>query len=203
MKTTSIDELLARRAPVVHRLVRPPWRLLKRTLGIADYWERRRHLLYYRAVIRLAREYVPSGAGVLDVGANKADLLSELSWFDRRVALDVVPLPRRRGIERVTIDFMEYRPDMDYDLVLCLQTLEHIEDPGPFARKLLETGKTVIISVPYKWPRGAYEPHVQDPVDEIKLLAWTGRQPTEFEVVANGMDRLIAVYSGHQATQRG
>ncbi len=195
VKTRSVGQILAQRAPLVYRFVRPPWLLLKRFLGIADYWERRRHLVYYQEVLRLAKKYVPRGDSALDVGANKADLLSELDWFHRRVALDLMYPPRRRGIERIMMDFMEYRPDITFDLVLCLQTLEHIEDPAPFARKLLKTGETVIISVPYKWPRGHYEPHVQDPVDEAKLLAWTGRQPDETRVVSNGKERLIAVYS--------
>lgn len=195
LKPRGVGKLLAQRAPLVYRLVDPPWLLLKRFLGISDYWERRRHLVYYQEVLRLAKKYVPRGSNALDVGAAGTDLLSELDWFHRRVALDLVYPPRRRGIERVMINFMEYRPDVKFDLVLCLQTLEHIEDPTPFARKLLKTGETVIVSVPYKWPRGLQETHVQDPVDEAKLLAWTGRQPAETRVMLNGKERLIAVYS--------
>ncbi len=64
-----------------------------------------------------------------------------------------------------------------------------------FAKKLLDTGRTVIITVPYKWPKGMCNAHVQDPVDEAKLELWTQRKPVETSIVADwGQERLIAVY---------
>ena len=83
--------------------------------------------------------------------------------------------------------------------MLCLQVLEHLEDPETFARKLFESGRSVIVSVPYRWPAGLRPGHVQDPVDEAKLIGWTGRTPVETCVVRNGRDRLIAVFHGAAA----
>jgi hypothetical protein len=85
------------------------------------------------------------------------------------------------------------------DLVLCLQVLEHLQDPETVARKLLDSGRIVIMSVPYQWPAGRNPRHLQDPVSEVKLIGWAGRAPVETRLVRNGVDRLIAVFRGTAA----
>lgn len=163
----------------------------------ADYWQSRRDFRYYREVVRLAKEHAPAEGSALDVGAREAELLQWLDWFERRVALDVDPIPARPGVETVTADFGEFEPDACFDLVLCLQVLEHLQEPESFARKLLETGRTVIVSVPHRWPGWVTDEHLHDPVDEAKLRRWTGRDPIETSIVEDlGMERLICVYRG-------
>jgi hypothetical protein len=160
-----------------------------------SYWEARRDLRYYGEVVLLARAHVPAGRSVLDVGANETEVLERLEWFERRVALDVNEIPPRAGVETVAADFNEFEPAERFDLVLCLQVLEHLDRPGPFARKLLAAGRTTIISVPHEWPGWVTEEHVHDPVDESKLRAWTGCDPTETSIIKDlGMERLIAAY---------
>lgn len=184
---------------------------IRKALRRRTYWRRRRDYLYYREVIRLAKQNVPLGGRVIDVGAHETRILSELSWFERRVALDVKSIPPQRGIERIHANFLTHEVDAPYDLVLCLQVLEHLRDPEPFARRLFSTGSTVIISVPFKWPEGKCRWHVQDPIDRAKLRSWTGRKPTESIVVRDPNARLIAVYSpepsalteSHRADDRG
>jgi hypothetical protein len=168
----------------------------------ASYWEARRGFQYYSEVIRLAREQVPGGGSALDVGANETELLERLDWFERRVALDVGEIPQRPGVETVVADFNDFEAEPPFDLVLCLQVLEHLERPGPFARKLLRAGLTAIISVPYRWPRWVTEEHRHDPVDERKLHRWTGREPIRTAIVEDlGMKRLIAVYRESVSTR--
>ena len=140
---------------------RPAWRAVRAWLGRTGYWQGRRHLAYYQEVVRLARVHVPAGSAVLDVGASDTRVLADLDWFPRRVALDIMPLPRRPGIERVSADFLAYRPPLRFDLVLCLQVLEHLQDPQTFARKLLDSGRIVIVSVPYQWPVGRNPRHLR------------------------------------------
>jgi hypothetical protein len=186
---------LGRSRPLAYRLLRPPWKALRRALGRPTYWDSRRHYRYYKEVVRLARHYVPEGGRVIDVGAYEPELLRELSWFDTRVAIDVRYMMPRPGIETVVADFQDYEPDAPFDLVLCLQVLEHLPSPEPFARKLLRSGRTVIISVPYRWPAGGHATHEHDPVDEAKLRGWTGADPLESSIVDDGKRRLVAVYS--------
>jgi Methyltransferase domain len=199
MRVERIARWIAHTSPSLHRLVLPPWRQLKRWLPLADPAAAERlGMKYYDEVARLAQTYVPHGGQVVDVGAGATDMLRRLPWFARRVALDRSYAPRYRGVETVLTDFLQYEPDGLFDLVLCLEVLEHLEDPAPFAQKLLRTGYTAIISVPYKWPKGACVTHVQDPVDEALLEQWTGRQPTETRIVVDGRARLIAVYHSPQ-----
>jgi Methyltransferase domain len=197
-----VDDLadrLGRRFPLVYRLARPPWRLAMRALGRPVYWDARREHRYYREVVRLAREHVPWGGRALDVGAHEVELLGELDWFEERLALDTRYVMPKRGVRAMVTDFMEFEPDGPFDLVLCLQVLEHLAEPEPFARKLLRTGRTVIVSVPFRWPAGAHPPHLQDPVDEAKLRDWTGGEPLDSTLVEDGRERLIAVYRGARA----
>lgn len=192
-----VADFLDHRLPRIAAIARPAWRTVGGPLGLAGYWAHRRHFQYYREVVRLARTYVPAGGSVLDVGANDTLLLGRLDWFRRRVALDRNPIPAQPGAERVRSDFLDYRPESPFDLVICLQVLEHQDVAEPFARKLLHTGRMVIVSVPHEWPAGRRANHPQDPVSEAKLVGWMGRSPIETLIVRDaGADRLIAVFSG-------
>jgi hypothetical protein len=197
---SSVGGWLRRRFPLAYRLARPFWRAVAKLLSKfgyqpkPSYWEARRDYNYYREVLRLARVHASSGGQVIDVGASETELLQQLDWFGRRIALDRYYVTPKPGIETITMDFMVYRPASELDLVLCLQVLEHLHEPARFARKLLGTGRTIIISVPYKWPAGSYKGHVQDPVDEAKLETWTQCKPVDVSIVADKRERLIAVY---------
>jgi len=76
----------------------------------------------------------------------------------------------------LTGDFLALDIAERFDLGLCLQVLEHIQDVSAFARKLLATAPHLIVSVPYRWEKGP-DDHLHDPVDLAKLSAWFGRQP--------------------------
>ena len=71
----------------------------------------------------------------------------------------------------LTHDFAE-----TFDLLTCLQVVEHVPGPTAFVRRLLELCETAIISVPYMWPEGATEDHINDPVSEDDLIRWAGRK---------------------------
>jgi hypothetical protein len=185
---------LKRTSPLLYRFARPPWRLYRWLFPSDRYWQQRQHFKYYAEVVRLARQHAPAGGRVIDVGAGPTRVLQDLGWFDERVALDRLPERRQPGIKTVQQDFLVYEPGAQFDLVLCLQVLEHLDDPRGFAQKLFAIGRTIIISVPYKWPHQFYPPHKQDPVDETKLAGWTRRTPIETSIVMDNRERLIAVY---------
>lgn len=152
---------------------------------------------YYSQVLALARLHAPGGGSVLDVGGRDCEYIAWFDWFRRKVVLDLKPPPPRPGVETVAGDFLAWQPDAVFDLVLCLQVLEHLADPASFCRKLLATGRVLIISAPYRWPRGQCRYHLQDPVDEAKLLGWAGRPAVELTTVRDGsLARLIAVFGG-------
>lgn len=195
-----IGDWLGEHFLLLYRVARPPWLLFRRLLNKPSYWEERRDDAYYREAIRLAKTYAPTGGTMIDVGSNETQLLARFGWFSRRVALDIRFRPPQPNVETVIADFMDYQTDSVFDLVLCLEVLEHLQDPTPFAQKLLAIGTTVIISVPYKWRPGTWWEHIQDPVDEAKLEGWTRIKPIESIIVADrGKERLVAVYQPGEA----
>ncbi len=185
---------LARSLPGLHRALRPGWRAVRPLLPFETYWQSRKDLTYYQEVVDLARRYAPSGGRVIDVGSGSTEVLVALDWFEHRVSLDLHEPLRRRRIERVCTDFMDYQSSEPFDLALCLQVLEHVDAPGAFAERLFAVARTVIVSVPYRWPAGLVEAHRHDPVDDEKLHRWMRREPVEARIVKNGHDRLVAVY---------
>ena len=78
-----------------------------------------------------------------------------------------------------------------------MQTLEHVKDVKEFSEKLLNISKILIISVPYKWKKGATKSHIHDPVDENKLFSWFLKNPTYSEIVEeeNKVKRIINIYN--------
>ncbi len=149
-----------------------------------DYWQRRQGLNYYRRVRELCDAIKPHHESIVDIGSNGCP---QLDWFPtvpRRVSIDLVMPYQGKGIESVTGDFLSYVPADRFDLGLCLQVLEHIEDPAPFARHILTVSRHAVVSVPYLWPEGATVWHCQDPVDEAKMQTWFGRAPDYSEIVA-------------------
>lgn len=159
------------------------------------YWSDRQHMRYYSQVLSFARRHAPGGGSVLDVGGRDCQYIAWLDWFQHKVVIDLKPPPAQPGVDTVAGDFLAWQPAAVFDLVLCLQVLEHLAEPAPFCRKLLRTGRVAIISVPYRWPQGLCRYHLQDPVDEVKLQGWAGQLMRESSIVRDGnRDRLVAVF---------
>jgi Methyltransferase domain len=163
------------------------------------YWERRKNSLYLRAAEAVCRRFGGSPASVIDVGSNGTPTLEwHRSTASKLVSVDLKRPYRAEGVESIISDFLVYEPDSKFDLVTCFQVLEHLPSPEPFARKLLSLGKVVVVSVPYKWPKGKCLHHPQDPVDEAKLKRWFGRNPDfshlSIEVEFDHSPRLVQVY---------
>lgn len=183
------------------RLVRWLRRCVRRLLvgnWQKQYWAARKDMLYYQEVLRLARLHAPQARSVIDVGSMNAPFILQLHWIPFKASLDLYHHGRLRGVTNIKADFFAWHPDRTYDLVLCLQVLEHLDDPAGFAKRLLACGKKVIISVPYQWPLGRDPHHVQDPIDESKLAQWIGRPWIDQSIAKEpeGVERIVVVLDG-------
>ena len=164
-----------------------------------DYEKSRAHLLYYKKVLSIIennrKQY--SYNSIIDVGGWKGAFVKS-TQIPNKTILDLHKMEKDDNITRITANFLTHNTDIKYDIVTCLQVLEHIDDDNveAFAKKLFELGgKCVIISVPYKWRKGASKHHLQDPVDEKKLFSWTSIVPdNQYIVTDNNRNRLIAAY---------
>lgn len=165
----------------------------------ATYWETRTGLLYYGRVRELLEKMGPRGS-LLDVGCWDTPVAT---WgdFRRRYTCDLGMDPKLPGVVSHVGDFLTWRPPELMDAVTCLQVLEHLPDgiAQRFGRRLLVSGQTVIVSVPYLWSPGWEPDHVQDPIDHGKLERIMGAPPKFSSVIADGpkgtRPRLVAIWT--------
>lgn len=162
-----------------------------------SYWNQRKCLGYYKQVLEFARIYVPDGGSILDVGSGDCKYITWFDWFEEKQIIDIKNPPTLEGVISISGNFMDLHIDKLFDLVLCLQVLEHLHSPEDFCKKLLSVSKFAIISIPYKWSRGTCQSHLHDPVDEEKLTLWAGKDWIDKAVIKDGKQkRFIVVYEG-------
>jgi len=174
-------------------------RVIRGALGIPrkSYWERRKSYRYMRATRNLVDGLAAEADSILDVGSNGCAYLDWFPQIARRVSLDIDNPYSGHGVEGIKADFFVWEPTERFDIVLCLQVLEHIPDARTFAQRLLACGRRhVVVSVPYKWAADRSPYHVHDPVDEAKMTSWFGCQPTYSHIARerNGTERMICHY---------
>lgn len=159
------------------------------------YWESRKHMLYYKSVFQFACVAGYDAQSVIDVGSASAEYLQWLHWIPERAMLDFRIPKKVEGFTCIETDFFDFKPEKTYDLALCCQVLEHVEDPKAFCDKLKTISKRLLITVPYKW-RGNAPGHLHDPVDEAKLRSWMQVAPNCQQVVSEPFraSRLVAYY---------
>ena len=164
------------------------------------YEEERKEFKYYKKTHDIIEDIQKKTSinNIVDVGGWKGFFVENTNIKDKTV-IDLHKMEDKSdGVTRISTNFLEYNPEKKYDIVTCLQVLEHINDNDveKFAKKLFDISeKYVVISVPYKWKKGICKWHCQDPVDKDKLLKWTSVTPNEEYIITDrGMDRLISVY---------
>jgi SAM-dependent methyltransferase len=110
----------------------------------------------YRLVGRALKERYSGGGVLLDVGCGRGDLWSYIGdRFDRYVGVDAA---RYDGFpadgEFLKADLEDYRvplPDGVADVVVAVETIEHLENPRAFCRELVRLAKPggwVVVTTP-------------------------------------------------------
>ncbi len=174
------------------------------------YWQARRehNRVYYGHATALAKKYAAGAASLIDVGNRGCEYVYEWDWIHDKTVLDLSDEIFRLDdtVQKIQQDFLAWRPERQYDLVTCLQTLEHFEDPLPFIDKLHRIQKDILlVSLPFMWPADkAPLEHKHDPIDLPTIHAWLGSEPLE-QVIAterNGTQRWVGVYASRGAGGR-
>jgi len=162
-------------------------------------WERyakqRRAMKYYQAVRELVERFSP-GKTLIDVGNGGTEVV-KFGEFERRIAINIDPVELGDGVEVVVGRWPDVVPIESADVVTCCQVIEHLTDEliPPFVDQLFAVANTLIVTVPYKWPKGIEKYHKQDPIDEAKLDRLMGRMPDDLEVIADKKTRrMVALY---------
>lgn len=141
------------------------------------YWLNRHDAIYIQYVDYMVRTIGKDAKSLIDVGSKKCGYMEWWEWIPRKVSIDLLNPYSSDKVLGIRGDFFTTPLAGPYDICLCLQVLEHIEDARSFAQKLLETAPQLIVSVPYKWKKGWVDFHPQDPVDEEKMFSWFDREP--------------------------
>ncbi len=164
-----------------------------------NYETRRKDYNYYKKVNEIIKQMNkdPEVNSIIDVGGWKGAFLKSVNIKEKTI-IDLHKMGNiSDDIIRISNNFLTYSFTKKYNIVICLQVLEHINDKNvkKFAQKLFSiSNKYVIITVPYKWKKGICKYHLQDPVDHDKLFKWTSRVPSNTFIVKDRLPRLVAVY---------
>lgn len=129
---------------------------MKATLEVDDHhwWYRGRRRIIRAELDRLA---LPERARVLDAGCGSGRTLEELVDYGNPVGIeldeDAAQLARDRGIAEIVIGRLEQLPwpDHSFDLITCLDVLEHTADDRltlTELRRVCEPGGVALITVP-------------------------------------------------------
>lgn len=165
-----------------------------------QYWEKRQDLLYYHYIDYIMRCVGAKATSIIDVGSNNCPYLDWFDWIPERVSVDIRNPYRSATVQSIKGDIHAIKFDKTFDICTCFQVLEHVPEVGPFAKRLLEIAKLVVVSVPYQWsthPRRT-PGHVHDPVTYENLCEWMGR-PANYSIIVEepfqkAKKRLIAIY---------
>lgn len=164
------------------------------------YWEKRKHLIYYQIVEKYVRYVARDAKSLMDVGGT-SPFIEWFDWVDELYALDIAEPYRSDRVTGIKTDLFAYKPERRFDVVTCLQVLEHLDNPKRACNKMKKMSDHLVVSVPYKWdPSITYRSgHVQDPVDLDKLNSWMGKKPVDSTVVNEPFlprwPRLVAWYA--------
>jgi hypothetical protein len=166
-----------------------------------SYWNRRRerNKAYYKQIVNYSREFAADAQTSLDVGNYGCEYVYELDWIPKRTVLDVIEdmFSLDDRIEKIKADFLLWNPPHKYDLVTCLQVLEHFDDPMPFIDKLRQVqGNVLIVSLPYMWPTDHTPSHKHDPISLNTIHFWLGDNSVAETIITeeNGTQRWMGVY---------
>ncbi len=165
------------------------------------YKNKRSEYRYYKYIRNLLAILSINCDSILDVGSRGMDYISFLP-IKEKASIDLeIPL-EKDGIESIKGDFLKYEFKKSYDIVCCFQVLEHIEDENvyAFAKRLIEVGKIVVVSVPYMWDKGICKWHCQDPVSIDKLISWFGRPPVFVQNIYDDLGRMVAIFIDEKLT---
>lgn len=118
--------------------------------------------------------------------------------FSRRTVVNKQPMDvEYPGANVVIGDWLKVAVAV-HTVVTCCQVLEHISDQSVrrFAKKLMGAAEvSLIISVPYMWPKGRCIHHQQDPISFAKLERIMDAPASRYVFCTdNHSKRLVAEY---------
>jgi len=170
-----------------------------------NYWNRRKELTYYSKIIEICSEMLKNNENysIIDFGCKNTEVIFDLKC-DKKFLLDkkdkYKPYQKLKIAEKNIIFIQKSIYDIDYinefDICICLQTLEHLENPERAFQIIHKASKKyTIISLPYKWRSGT-KGHIHHHIDEQIIKKLTKIDPIQSYVIKDkDLERIINVYT--------
>lgn len=161
------------------------------------YWLKRQNSIYIFTIKQIVRVLGEHAKSIVDIGSNGCPYLDWFDWIPERCSLDLRKPYEAKGVTSITADFLKHNFEKKFDVLTCLQVVEHVPDAGAFCKKLLTTANVLIVSVPYQWKAGQTKGHIHDPINLEKMNGWFGREPNYhiiIQEVESSARRLVCVY---------
>lgn len=174
----------------------------------------RAHYDYYDSLYLTSILYAQNASTVLEVGCASDPFVKHLKWIPDKTCVAPYMVSYSKGkhansssssvVRDIQADFLTWQPITPmYDLVICSQVLEHVEDPTTFLKKLIHTGKTTIVSVPFMWGPCNGCHHLHNHIREDTVLQWAKPHSPIYTAIVQerrgaGTKRLLMVF--HNST---
>jgi len=172
-------------------------------LNMENYWERRKELLYYKKIIDICSKILKNNKNysIIDFGCKDTELFFDLECKNKFL-LDKKNFyneEQKRIMVEKNIKFLkqsiyDIKFENEFDICICLQTLEHLEYPEK-AFKLIHRAskKYTIISLPYQW-ESRLKGHIHNNINQQVIKKWTGIEPDESFIIKDNQSRIINIY---------
>jgi 2-polyprenyl-3-methyl-5-hydroxy-6-metoxy-1,4-benzoquinol methylase len=109
---------------------------------------------------------------ILDIGCRDANVKTILEDGKIYLGLDIDPETDAPYVRKQ--DFMKLKPKKKYDIVMALQTLEHLSNPVKAITKMKKLSKKyIIISVPYEPIYSLFRLGVPNKEHKFAIYPWT------------------------------
>jgi SAM-dependent methyltransferase len=140
---------------------------------------------YYTEVDKLVSGL--KAKSIIDVGCGKSNQVEGYIHIPERYAFSLWNMPELKGVNCLQGDILTYDFKRQFDIVMCEQVLEHIQNIRLAITKLfIISNHHVIISLPYYWAAGKEPGHIHDPVTKEKIADWfTARNLISSKIIGN------------------
>lgn len=179
----------------------------------SEYSKNRKDHQYYRDAWCALRFFGGGARSVVDVGSSVPPFLLSADWIpERELVSKYFPGGERPcgksthcmlqdGIEAHIQDFYQWKPQKTYDVAISMQVVEHVWNPSRFMHKLMKTGRTVVVTVPYRWEDDKMKFHKQHKITLDDMRKWAGKKELHFHVSQDQgggkySQRLLMVFKG-------